>query len=185
MVKINKKAAIGLSINTLVVVIISLVILGSGITMLYKFIGGAEDIKGQLDSKTNEELERLLVNQGERVALPLNSVTIPKDNSHVFGMGILNIEEVEANFKIDVRISKFVDSNGNILDLSPGEEADVLEWALYNNEPMTIAENEYQKESIMITVPNTASEGQYIFKAQVFKDDESYGNIQKFYVTVK
>jgi len=37
----------------------------------------------------------------------------------------------------------------------------------------------------MITVPNTASEGQYIFKAQVFKDDESYGNIQKFYVTVK
>ena len=177
MVKINKKAAIGLSINTLVVVIISLVILGSGITMLYKFIGGAEDIKGQLDSKTNEELERLLVNQGERVALPLNSITIPKDEGHVFG---------KADFNIVVGLSKFINSNDEIVDIKPNEETEILDWLLYNDEPTTIAENEHHKESIMVNVPNTAVDGRYIFKAQVFMNGaESYGNIQKFYVIVK
>ena len=181
----NKKAAIGLSINTLVVVIISLVILGSGITMLYKFIGGAEDIKGQLDSKTNEELERLLVNQGERVALPLNSVTIPKDEGHVFGIGILNIAE-KADFTVVVGLSKFINANGEIVEINPSKETEILEWLLYNSEPITLGENEHYKESIMVNVPNTATEGQYIFKAQIMMNEvESYGNIQKFYVTVK
>ena len=85
-----KKGALGLSVETLVIIIISLVILSAGITLIYQFISGAEDIKAQLDQKTQEELDRLLVTQGKKVALPMHVATIRRGESHVFGIGILN-----------------------------------------------------------------------------------------------
>src|SRR3989338_1661935 len=95
----NHKGAIELSVNTLVVVIISLVILAGGITLLYKFIAGAEEIKADLDARTTEELERLLVQQGKKVALPLHVADVERGKTHVFGLGILNALEAQQDRK--------------------------------------------------------------------------------------
>ena len=110
-----KRGAIGLSINTLVVIIISLVILGLGVSLLYQFIADAEDIKGQLDRKTEEELERLLVSQGQRVALPLHTANIYRGESHSFGIGILNTLENNENFRLIITFSGAYDENQNII----------------------------------------------------------------------
>ena len=69
-----KKGALGLSIETLVIIIISLVILSAGITLIYQFISGAEEVKAQLDQKTQDELDRALTAQGKKVALPCTSL---------------------------------------------------------------------------------------------------------------
>ena len=65
----RKKGAIELSMSTLVIVIISMVVLGLGVKLLYSFVSGTEQIKGQLDEQTQTELQRLLVDQGKQVAL--------------------------------------------------------------------------------------------------------------------
>jgi hypothetical protein len=175
----NRKAAIGLSINTLVVVIISLVVLGGGITLLYKFIGGAEEIKGELDQKTKTELERLLVDQGKPVALPLHVAYVNRGEQHVFGIGILNIGGVGDDFNIEVELSKVLDETETEISVSTGS------WLLYNTKSIKILEGEHVSESILVNVPKTAPNGQYIFSVRINSESKQYGNTQKFYVNVK
>lgn len=177
----DKKAVIGLSVETLVVVIISLVVLAGGVALLYKFIGGAEQTKALLDEKTNAELERLLVDEGKEVALPKNVATVERGDTHVFGIGILNVG-AEDSFKIIVELSTAIDKSEN--EFEPGEE--VIQWLLYNSEPVKLAEGEHDKLSILVKVPKEALVGQYIFNVKVTDSEpKQYGNTQKFTVNVK
>lgn len=177
----RRKGAIGLSINTLVVVIISLVILGAGITLLYKFIGGARDIKEGLDQRTDQELEYLLVDQGKQVALPLHTTTLRGGDGHIFGVGILNIGGEGDNFQIQVNPPKFINKEGETIE---NYEA-ATTWLLYHDELIIINEGEHHKESISVDLPNDAPKGQYIFNVKIFAGEDQYGNTQKFYVNVE
>jgi len=181
---ISKRAAIGLSVETLVIIIISLVILSGGIALLYQFIGGAEEIKTQLDQKTQEELERLLVGQGKKVALPLHVATIARGDSHVFGLGILNTFDLADTFFITVQLQKIADEKG--VDVTAQVDLKAVEgWALYNTAPIAIESNANNKEVILIQVPRNALIGNYVFVAKVFDSKNNlYGNAQTFVVTV-
>ncbi|MBI2662750.1 hypothetical protein HYX11_04810 [Candidatus Woesearchaeota archaeon] len=187
----HNKGAIELSINTLVIIIISIVILSAGITLLYKFIGGAEEIKTKLDTQTNAELERLLVDQGKQVSLPLHVADVPRGENHVFGLGILNIggqlngKNIGEEFTMRAEFIKLVDlQNKNITGKVIKEE--INQWLLYDSEPQIMRENEHTKLSILVNVPTSALTGQYIFDAKVILNDgRQYGNTQKFYVNVK
>ena len=183
----NKKAAIGLSINTIVVIIISLVILGGGIAFLNKLIGGAEDIKLKMDLKTDQQLEYLLVDQGKQVALPLHRATVERGDNHVFGIGILNIDPEVNSFSIEVSLSKLLDSGGKETALSNSEKFAIIEESvLFNTEPLIIEESEHHKEAILVTIPTNKPSGTYIFNAKVIdQNGEQYGNTQKFYVEAK
>lgn len=192
----NKRGALGLPIEMLVVIIISLVVLAGGIVILYKFIYGAESIKIQLDEQTNTELDRLLTDQGKLVALPRYVADIARGENHVFGIGILNVDARQTNdtFRIEASISKATDENGEAIVV----EDEVNKWILYNPNIIRLAEGQHTKESIMVAVPNDAIKGQYIFNVKVYSrgayyasGDESdipdtlYGNPQKFIVNVK
>jgi hypothetical protein len=180
----NKRAAIGLSVETLVVVIISLVILAGGITLMYQFIHGAEDIKTQLDQKTQEELERLLVGQGKKVALPLHVATVARGESHIFGLGILNTRDTTENFRVNIKLSKAVDESKNDITTQVDAQA-IAGWALYNTAAIAIESNANDKEAILIQVPTDAVKGEYIFVAEVVDNQNNlYGNPQTFIVTV-
>jgi len=170
----NKKGAIGLSMNVLVIIIISLVILGGGVTLIYNFISMAEKQKQILDRKTEMELERLLTNSGKQIVLSLNSFSLHPGDDRTVGIGILNIKE-EGYFNIEISSVKFVEDN---------VEVNIDDWFLYNTESFTLEENEMHKEAIMINIPNNAQKGRYIINFLVNKDNEKYGNTQKFTLTV-
>ncbi len=180
-----KRGSIELSMNVFVIVLISLVILAGGITLLYKFLGGAEDIKAQLDEKTNEELERLLVDQGKQVALPLHTATIFRGESHVFGIGILNVGNAGNEFLLRVELSKVLDEQEQDITATM-DKAAVESWLLYNTESIILEENGHTKEAILVKVSPDTPRGQYIFNAYIFLvSGEQYGNTQKFIVTVR
>lgn len=179
----EKKGAIELSINLIVIVIISLVVLGSGIALLYKLIGGAEDIKSTLDSKTEAELERLLVDQGKKVALPQYTATVYAGKTHLFGVGILNIDEKSygKSFKLSVKLNKAVDETEKEIT-----KPDTSKWLLYDTGPHEIKENEHQKIAILVSVPNTAKKGTYIFDVTITDSSNNvYDSLKKLMVTVK
>ncbi len=180
----HKKGAIGLAVDVLVIIIISLVILTGGIVILYKFIGGAEQTKAQLDERTNEELERLLVDQGQLVALPLHVASIQRGESHVFGIGILNIGGVGNQFKIQVELDRVANENQEDITAQVDREA-VVGWLLYNDAPLLIQESEHHKEEILVNPPSDSIKGAYIFKAKVLlPDGQQYGNTQNFIVNI-
>jgi len=184
---LNKKAAIGLAIDTIVIVVIAMVILASGIVLMRNMIGGAEDIKTQLDVQTETELERLLIDEGKKVALPLHTVTLQAGESHVFGLGILNIGDI-GDFYTTVEISKIIDDGS-------GEEgtADEAEsWLLFDGSEFPIAENEHVSLPILVDVPTDAKKGTYIYNVEVYQvdmlgedEDGKYDNTKKFYVMVE
>ncbi|MBT4805269.1 hypothetical protein HON71_03790 [Candidatus Woesearchaeota archaeon] len=181
----KKKAALGLSVNTLVVIIMGMVLLVGGMALLYKFIGGAVEIENQLSEKTNNELERLLINQGKQVALPFQVADISRGEGHVFGLGMLNIGGVGDQFNIFVELSKALDES-EVEFTAP----EALNWLLYYKKPMTILEGEHKKEGILVNVPKDGLLGSYVFNVKVCTalpcdSSNQYGNTQKFYVNVK
>jgi|SRR3989339_987691 len=179
----KKKGAIDLSINLIVVVIISLVILASGIVLLYNLISGAEDIKSTLDSKTEGELERLLTDQGKKVVLPQYTATIEAGKTKVFGLGILNIDEAYygSSFKVGIKLNKAVDASDTALT-----GVDTTKWIMYDSGTQTIKENQNAKIPILATIPTTAKKGTYIFDVEV-KDSSgnTYDTIKKLVIIVK
>ena len=181
---LRKRGAIGLSVETLVIIIISLVILSGGITLMYQFIHGAEDIKGQLDQKTQDELERLLVGQGNKVTLPLHVATVQRGESHVFGLGMQNINDNTESFTISIHLNKVTDESRKDVTASVNPQ-NIASWALYNSAPISIESNANNKEAILIQVPKDALKGEYIFVAEVFDSKNNlYGNPQTFIVKV-
>ena len=182
MIRRNKKGALELSVNMLVTVIISLVVLAGGITLLYKLLGGAGEIQSTLDKQTQEELERLLVDQGRQVVLPYHSATIERGKNHVFGLGILNIGE-RKEFQVVVSLVKVVDKDNQDITATI-ERAAVDNRPLYDHNPKAIVESQHDTWQILIAVPNDALSGQYIFDVRAMTGEQQYGNAQKIIVQV-
>ncbi|MBR9683517.1 hypothetical protein GOV03_03165 [Candidatus Woesearchaeota archaeon] len=177
----RKKGAIGLSVNMLVIIIISLVIFGGAMALLFNLVEGAEDAKATLDQKTDAELRRLLEIESKKVALPLHTAYLYAGDFHTFGLGILNIEE-EQNFDITITPHKAFDPEENDITFNPEE---LQTWLLFKAGPYIIKSNEYQTIPIGVEVPKGTAKGTYIFNVDVLAEGIKYDTVKKFYVVVK
>jgi hypothetical protein len=172
----NKKGGIELSINAIITIIMSLVILGLGLGLLMNFISGSDEIKFQMDQQTEQQIENLLTQKGQKVAFPFHKVEITRSNSKVVGLGIMNILRENKEFEIIIELSGGLDDNNQPLK-------DNIDF-LYQKD-VFLNENENKKIPISVDVPKDASNGEYIYNIRVSTNGEIYGNLQKLYVTVK
>ncbi len=182
----QNRGAIGLSVNFLVIIIISVVILAGGVALLYKFIGDSESLKETLDARTEQELERLIIDQGKQVALPFQQIDLERAQSHAFGLGILNIDSSNNQFQVHVSLSKHIDGDGNETILTSQQLDLLFSNIIWNEEWLTIEENEHSKQLILVEIPPELPTGTYIFNVKVFKPNgDQYHNTQKMYVSAK
>ena len=172
---LNKKGAIGLSMNVLVVIIISIVILAGGITFLYKFIDLSSGEQEKLDQRTAQELERLLTEEGKQVVLSLNSVSLYPNEEKIFGVGVLNVGDYGPDFFVSISFD----------DRSVEIPNDPEKWFLYSNAPFRLEEGGSYKSPVMLTVPKGVKEGKYIVNIEIIENGQRYGNLQKFTLIVK
>jgi hypothetical protein len=187
MVIMQKRAAIGLSINMIVMIIISIVILASGIVLLRSFVTGADNLKDQLDQRTQDRLSELLTDQGKTIAFPFYTKNIRRGDSHVYGIGISNIQNVPVTFMLVIDTIKFIDSSGQELDSN--SVLDFSKWARWDREPFTIREGDIVKKTILVEIPKNANPGTYVFRARVNYldqdgDNQPYGTKQDFFAIV-
>lgn len=172
-----KKKGFQLSISVIVIIIIGVVLLGFGIWFLNKFIGGIGDIKAELDERTDQQLS-LLLESGERVAIPFNSFEVRRGESEVVGIGFFNIEDGQ-RFFIDVQLSNAFDKeDNNIIGFSAAD------WVRYDSGEIYLEQNEQHKTALLFTAPKNATSGTYIFDIDVRTDAGSYG-LKKVYFTVQ
>ena len=85
----NKKA-IELSINFIIIMILSIAIFSSSLILVKQFFGKAEKMKAAVDSETETKIRSLLV-AGERVAIPVYTKETIASKPVTFALGISNI----------------------------------------------------------------------------------------------
>ncbi len=176
----SKKGAIELSVNMLVVIIISVVIFAGGITLLYRFLGNAQELKATLDSQTEEQIQQMLLQEGKIVALPINKAVLPRGEQKTFGLGVMNIGKKES-FRVIVNPSKFIPVSG------PSQEnPSINSWVLWDDSTFSLEQQKSHNEVIQISVPQDAENGIYLFDVSVRKGDgQPYGGVQKIQIEVK
>jgi hypothetical protein len=151
----NKKA-IELSVNFLVIIIISLGILGMAILFFNKMMTGANSIQTSYDKQTEQELEALLIS-GKKVAIPFTRKEVVSGGSVVFGLGILSVNPGLTEYTIKVECSKYIKEDGSTVDGCPTAVP-----AVYP-ETREINNNEHVKLPIAIATKKDTAVGTYIY----------------------
>jgi len=182
----NKKAAIGLSMNFIVVIIIAVVIFGVGIAIVTQYVDFAEEEQKLITEQQQQQIENLL-KQGRKVIIPSNTQTIPRGEAHVFGLGILNMNPAYSEFIIEIGCSKSMTKAGVQDPQCPGLKPEAF---LFNTDKIKIDNNQDHTESIFVKVPKQGvTNEQYIFNVNVSAYDSTstkiqYGNTQKIIINI-
>ena len=86
----NKKAAIELSVNMIVVTVLSLIVLGIGFYIVTHIFTTATEYKEKLDEQTKENIRTTLMQTGELISLPINKYIVQRGENEVIAVGLLN-----------------------------------------------------------------------------------------------
>lgn len=169
----NKKG-FELSATVIVLLVITIVIFMGSLYFLKQFYSGAQEIKGEIERSTQEQIESLL-RSGDLVAIPLNKKTVKKGNGAVFGLGIRNIgADKEFSVVVDFYRAFQVDGRTEV-PVDPFYIED--NWLLYSEGPYFLDSNELRIVPVSVTVGHAIDDlgtstqtGTYIFNACVFKE---------------
>jgi len=160
----KSKKGLELTINFLVIIIISLVMLGLAGIFFKKFFTGASQVQADYDKQTEEELKSLLV-QGKKVAIPFTRKEVQGGQHAVFGLGVLNVLGHYEEFEVLVECTKFIDyegfdSNCNLEYEDPQVDS-----------PLKLDNNQHAMTSILILTDKEDESGTYIFNVCVCEGD--------------
>jgi len=178
--KINKKG-FELSINFIVILIISIVVFGFGIKFAYDIMSQAEELKDITLKDIEANLESIICDSSERICVGTSTREIRPNKIGFFTVGILNTYPDRKDFYIDVEES----------DSEEISQIGKKYWMLENE--LTIEPNEQQKVGIAVQVPGGTKKGTYVLNVYVCSDesisceknsDNRYGTTQKLYVVV-
>jgi len=175
----NKRGGISLGVNLIVVLIISAVVLTLGIAFIFTLMEGADNFTGDIDQRTEDELSRILIGQGRKVALHPTAVPLTRGEDESLGVGIMNLLPDDTKFTTEIEFSAAVDPSGKELKLDEFEE-----WFNYFKDPISIKNQEHKSLLIVLQPPNNAIPGKYIFNIRVYAGTVQYGNTQKLEVNL-
>lgn len=162
------KRGLELPLTVMVLIIISIIIFIGGIAMVWRFFAEAEEIKGGIEKSTQEQIEALLRQGNEIVAIPINTKHVQVGKEAMFGLGIRNILERQ-NFFIRIDFAGVYDRKGKTLEVGYHETYLEQEWLgnFQDQGPIDIDKNKYEVVPIRIRAANTISAGQNTPKGAV------------------
>ncbi len=184
-----RKKGIELSMNFFVVTVLSVVIFGFGMKLLYDMWKATDKVMPS-GGCTDTELDGLLANN--RVSVCPSEAKIARGKTGGFKIGFLNTES-GAKFRVAVKASSGVKRNGDAVDSSTLDGFAFTYIRTYDS----VLQNADKKIPLEIKVPSNAPAGKYAINVKVCSNpsavpDETpcntdptllYG-IQKFYVIV-
>ena len=111
-----KQGAIALSLNFMVVIIISLVVFAFGISFLYSIVSNAEDLKDRTLGDIDSQINNLMCDSQERVCIGTPRITIKPKNIEVIGVRVLNIENNDMKFKLELSEGIYTNKENEVFD---------------------------------------------------------------------
>jgi len=148
-----------LSMTVIVTIILSILIFIGGITMVWKFFAGAEEMKAGIEQQTKDQIEAMLRQGNEIVAIPINTKIVPVGKEATFGLGIRNIGEDQA-FYVGISYAGIYDKSGKVLGMGSKEHIE-QEWlgAFRTQGPISIRHNKYEIVPLRIRAATTVDDG--------------------------
>ena len=175
---LNKKS-IELSLNFIIILILSIIIFGLGVRFISKLSSQAIELQEVTTSELDERIGNLVCEGSDRVCVGIDRKTIRRTKFDVFGLKIINILESQ-NF--DIIVTRPTPS-GYTKTKQP-IESDSLIWNP-KTRSVFIEKNEEKNLGIGIQVPANAVSGTYIFDVKIqTQDGKPYSATQKLYVDV-
>ena len=180
------KKAVELSLNFIVILIISIILFGFGVKFISSLFKEAGDITELTVNELDEHISNLICEGSDRVCIGIERKTILKGKYDVFGLKILNIL-LDQNFVISVSPPNPPNPIGYKKDNTPISSPPSP--PLIINPPsrnVVIKQNEERSAGIGIGVPKNAVSGTYILNVNIIRTQtgEDYVKVQKLYVEV-
>lgn len=165
----KNKGSIQLSMNFIVVIVISMVILSLGIVLVKNFFRETQEEYAKISQQQHEEIINSL--RGDNiVSIPFNSLDLRVGETDVVGVGILNLLNTDTNFRITVE-----DKGLAVVYIDEGKEILVKKGSTY-------------VESVAIGIPDNTPAGAYNLKVKVeYFDQNSWQEYKSriIYITVQ
>ena len=166
------KRAVELSINFLVVVIISIVVLGLGLNLLYKLYGGAVEIRDVSLEDIDKQIGNLICEGTESACIGKDSQTVKRGELGIFGLKILNLVGNNMDFEITAKKGKFIKKDGSEGTFS----SDIICLPTCGTPRTETILNHKEKDiAIGIKPGKNAPSGTYIFNVNVCSDNSAAG----------
>jgi uncharacterized protein YneF (UPF0154 family) len=157
----QKKAAIQLSANFIIILIIGIVLLGMGFYIFNRVFQKGIDMNREISSETDRQIRNIL-DSGDKVAIAMNEKKVSGDYAD-FWIGIRNIHDYEITFSIKIEEDTF---NG----CSFGD--------LQYFETVTIPGNDYAAKLILIKPDYDENSNQCSGVVRVKIEKNDYGSPQ-------
>jgi hypothetical protein len=173
-----KKKGMEISINFLVMIVISLVIFIFAITFAFRFFGSAEKYRQQVDENTRKEIENIMINQGYKVAAYPTQIELYPGKDDIIGLGVFSVNfDSNETFELNVSCTKYIKTDGT----AGGDGNCSKITILYTPKTVDIKPNSDYVYAVYIK-NNAAQRGTYILNARVVAEGSQYGDVQKIYV---
>lgn len=181
-----------LSLNFLVILILSLVVFLGGLALVNMMMGFANQQASGLDDESKRKIESIL-NEGEQVAIPFYKKEVRMGKYVNYGVGIYNVLGEEKVFWVTVKCSEVIAQNGTRMPTSEYNPAYIDDnWHTFGNATPYRIENNEQKIATISVRPTSedgiggSKPGTYIFDVNVTAGNGYYdGNVHKLIMKVK
>ena len=193
-----KKAALELSVNFLVILIISVVVLGFGIYLMQQIFAGANKSVLAWNDRMKAEIESALAD-GSLVAVSFDTKDVHNGELATFGVGLLNINDplsgsTTVDFTVQVKFKEAFKPGQTTSFCSPPGCSTPNTWLKSSQQtpnPTTGLTLQYslkkyeRKDDILIGVePVNAEKGRYLYELSVTSSGSPYGNKEVLIVNV-
>lgn len=159
------KKAMEIAINTLVVIILGMVILGMGFVFVRKIIDTGIDLSGDVDDQLMESMRQTQFADGRQVAILNPQAIVKAGDSEMFLLGFVNKLGSVQTFKVKVAYSTSSPVNGNLNGVDP------MKGVLFLDLDYTLDPNDEEFMWILIEPQKGWPRGQYLFDVFVCKGD--------------
>ena len=186
----DRKAALELSTNFLVMLIIAIASFSLGIAIIYRLSDSMTQAGDRIDEETERKIERQMVSGGEIFALPFNRLDLRRGDDTTLAFGIRNNDPKWETFNASVDCVGAYDHDDNeICDSLSTCDNHCGHWAYIPHQNIEIDYRDREMESVFIVVDDDAEQGRYIFRMEVEANDgsgvtETYGTPKRFYVNI-
>lgn len=173
-----KKKGIELSINLLVILIISIVLFGFGMIFVKKIFNLTTEKHDEITEITKNQIESML-DSGEKIAMPETTLKLRKGDSGVFGIGVLNTDTdpnpIYKNFYIKIAPGNAYKADGTQTSNSITPNDIVIR----KGNPYVIEVNKKEVYSVIVKVPTGATPGTHILNVYVCHNNDHNTGTEK------
>ncbi len=146
-----------LAVNTLVVIILGIIIVGGGLALINNIYHKAVKLPDQVSQQTQEQLFSMLINGDQRIAVLNNVKKAKRGKTATFPIAIQNdLEGTEATFRVK-----------SMEQIAGPQCTNDCPTGIFLTNEMTIKRYDHKAFYVGVEVPKSAKSGEYVFLVNV------------------